>query len=215
MSSIDQPSQNSNPDAKELYADLAQHRTEALANYFSQVRERLKRIACFRLDYRLRGRVSESDVVQETYVRAAHRLDGYLSQPDVPVFVWLRMELTQKLQELHRFHLLAEKRDVRREVNLASQPASGSTSMALAAHIVGQWTSPSRILERAQQIEALEKSLNEMNELDREVIALRNYEELSNVETAQVLRISPEAASKRYLRTLKRLREIVQSHNVV
>eukprot|EP01047_Picozoa_sp_COSAG01_P116989 COSAG01_NODE_45658_length_407_cov_1.305195_2_plen_80_part_01 len=80
--------------------------------------------------------------------------------------------------------------------------------MALAAHIVAQLTSPSRLIERAEQISILEKTLAEMNELDREVIALRHFEELSNIETAEILAIEPSAASKRYLRALKKLREI-------
>ena len=83
--------------------------------------------------------------------------------------------------------------------------------MALAAHIVAQLTSPSRLMERAEQIAVLEKTLGGMNELDREVIALRHFEELSNIETARILEIEPAAASKRYLRALKRLRGIMES----
>ena len=59
--------------------------------------------------------------------------------------------------------------------------------------------------------EVLEKSLADMNELDREVIALRHFEELSNIETAKILEIEPSAASKRYLRALKKLREIMET----
>lgn len=83
----------------------------------------------------------------------------------------------------------------------------------MAAHLVGQMTSASQLLERAEQIEALQKSLEEMNEMDREVIALRHFEELSNVETAEILGIETSAASKRYLRALKRMREIFERHH--
>ena len=183
---------------------------EALAKYFSMVSVRLKRIVNFRLDYRLGGRVSDSDVIQETYVRAAQRIDSFLEKDDMPFFVWLRLELTQKLHEIHRQHLGASKRDIRKEVKL-NGAVSGKTSMAMAAHIVAQLTSASRLIERAEQIAYLEKALSEMNELDREVIALRHYEELSNIETAQALNIEPSAASKRYLRALKRLKQIMES----
>jgi RNA polymerase sigma-70 factor (ECF subfamily) len=44
-----------------------------------------------------------------------------------------------------------------------------------------------------------------MDDVDREVIALRHFEELTNLETANVLEIQPSAASKRYLRAMKRL----------
>ena len=199
------------PDRDVIVAALKSEREEALAKYFFAVEGRLKRIVNFRLDYRLGGRVSESDVIQETYVRAAKRIDSFLDKDDMPFFVWLRLEVSQKLHEIHRHHFGAEKRDVRKEMKLGQNNDSGKTSMALAAHIVAQMTSPSRLIERAEQITILEKTLGEMNELDREVIALRNFEELSNIETAKALGIEPAAASKRYLRALKRLKEIMES----
>jgi len=199
------------PEREVIVAALQEDREEALAKYFFAVEGRLKRIVNFRLDYRLGGRVSESDVIQETYVRAAKRIDSFLQKDDMPFFVWLRLEVSQKLHEIHRYHFGAEKRDVRKEIKLGQNNDSGRTSMALAAHIVAQLTSPSRLIERAEQIAILEKTLGEMNELDREVIALRHFEELSNIETAKSLGIEPAAASKRYLRALKRLREIMES----
>jgi RNA polymerase sigma-70 factor (subfamily 1) len=199
------------PEQNEIIAALRSEGEIALARFFENVQPRLKRIVNFRLDYRLGGRVSESDVIQETYVRAARRLSGYLAKEDMPFFVWLRLEASQKLHEIHRYHFNAERRDVRKEMKLGQPSESGKTSMALAAHIVAQMTSPSRLVEKAEQIAVLEESLEEMNELDREIIALRHFEELSNVETAQILDIQPAAASKRYLRALKRLREIMES----
>jgi RNA polymerase sigma-70 factor (ECF subfamily) len=200
------------PEQNEILAALESEGEEALARFFEIAQPRLKRIVNFRLDYRLGGRVSESDVIQETYVRAAKRMDGYLKKDDMPFFVWLRLEVSQKLHEIHRLHFGAEKRDVRKEMKLgANNNDSGKTSMALAAHIVAQMSSPSRLVEKAEQIAFLEKTLNEMNEMDREVIALRHFEELSNIETAEILDIDPSAASKRYLRALKRLREIMQA----
>ena len=203
--------QNALPGRQEIVDALGADREEALAKYFFAVQGRLKRIVNFRLDYRLSGRVSESDVIQETYVRAAKRIDSFLAKDDMPFFVWLRLEVNQKLHEIHRHHFGAEKRDIRKEMKLGQNAESGKTSMALAAHIVAQMTSPSRLIERAEQIAILEKTLGEMNELDREVIALRHFEELSNIETARILEIEPAAASKRYLRALKRLKEIMES----
>jgi RNA polymerase sigma-70 factor (ECF subfamily) len=200
------------PEQAEIVEQLRSDREEALAELYLLVRERLRRVIDFRLDYRLGGRVSHSDVLQETYVRAAQRIDSYLQKPDMPFFVWLRLEANQRLQEIHRFHFGAEKRDIRREVKLKSNKESGNTSVQLAAHIVGQMTSPSGVFHKAQQVEALEKTLSEMNDTDREVIALRHFEELSNIEAAKVLGIAPEAASKRYIRALKRLKEIMQQH---
>ena len=52
-----------------------------LADLIAHYQQRLKRIVRFRLDYRLGGRVSDSDVLQECYVRAISRLENYLSNP--------------------------------------------------------------------------------------------------------------------------------------
>lgn len=199
------------PTRDDIVDALRRDREEALAEYFSLVQGRLKRIVNFRLDYRLNGRVSESDVIQETYVRAAKRIDSFLEKDDMPFFVWLRLEVNQKLHEIHRHHFGAEKRDIRKELKIGQANESGKTSMALAAHIVAQLTSPSRLIERAEQISILERSLADMNTLDREVIALRHFEELSNIETAKILGIETSAASKRYLRALKKLREIMET----
>lgn len=199
------------PEQHEIQAALETRGEEALAQFFEMVQPRLKRIVNFRLDHRLSGRVSESDVIQETYVRAAKRIGSYLEKDDMPFFVWLRLEVSQKLHELHRYHFGSERRDVRKEMTLGDTHDSGKTSLALAAHIVGRMITPSRVVAKAEQIAFMEQSLNEMNELDREVIALRHFEELSNLETAKILNLDPSAASKRYLRALKRLREIMQA----
>lgn len=193
----------------------ATNSNDRFAGVFSKMKERLRRIVKFRLDYRLAGRVSDSDVLQECYLRAADRLNRFLENPEFPFFVWLRMQVQQQVADVHRKHLLAEKRDARKEITLnagAHRNRSNQTSMALAAHLVGQLTSASRLVERGEEIAALEKSLNEMNDMDREVIALRHFEELSSLETADVLGIEPAAASKRYVRALKRLKEIMAKH---
>jgi RNA polymerase sigma-70 factor (ECF subfamily) len=197
------------PEQSEIIRRLTIDRDEALAHFFSLVDQRLKRIVNFRLDYRLNGRISDSDVIQDTFVRASQRLDSFLEKPEMPFFVWLRLEVQQQLVDIHRHHFGAEKRDIRKEVAIVKPPA-GQTSLAIAAHLVAQMTSVSKLFEKAEQIAMVEKSLDEMNELDREVIALRHFEELSNLETAEVLGIQPAAASKRYLRALKRLREIME-----
>lgn len=197
------------PEQHEIIRMLNEDRQQALGALFESLRPRLKQIIRFRLDYRLSGRVSDSDVLQETFVRASKNLDHFLDSSDLSFFVWLRMELSQKLNEIYRYHFENQKRDPRRETLFGSSQAGGSTSVAIAAHLVGQMTTPSRLLEKAEQIALLQQTLEELPELDREVVALRHFEELSNMETAQVLGIEPSAASKRYIRALKRLREIM------
>ncbi|MEM8733281.1 MAG: sigma-70 family RNA polymerase sigma factor, partial [Planctomycetota bacterium] len=163
-----------------LLAAMRHGDSEALAEVFSKYRERLRKIVRFRLDHRLGGRISESDVLQEAYIAAAQRLESFAKYDDMPPFLWLRLVLGQRLTDLHREHLLVAKRTADREIRMPASPVSGETSFAIAAHLVGQMTAASELVSRAEQIERLEKKLNEMDPIDREVIALRHFEELSN-----------------------------------
>src|SRR3954451_6978465 len=90
----------------------------ALAVLFARHSDRLRRMVEFRLDARLRGRVSASDVLQEAYIDALKRLPHYRADPDVPFFVWLRTVTIQRLIEVHRQHLGAAMRDAGREVSM-------------------------------------------------------------------------------------------------
>ncbi|HBE66623.1 MAG TPA: RNA polymerase subunit sigma [Planctomycetaceae bacterium] len=179
--------------------------TETLAKLFSEYRSRLKRIVQFRLDYRLAGRFSESDVLQDAFVAASQRLDHFAKQEMSP-FLWLRLVVTQQVVNLYREHVQTEKRDVRKErISLQAPLGSAQTSLAIAANLVGQRTGVSELVARAERIEQLKVTIEKMDPIDREVIALRHFEELSNVETASVLGIETSAASKRYLRAMARL----------
>jgi RNA polymerase sigma-70 factor (ECF subfamily) len=199
--------------ADELLAKMRGGSEEALAAVFSHYRERLRRIVQFRIDYRIAGRVSDSDVLQEAYIAAAKRLEHFSKQPQMPAFLWLRLLIGQQLIDLHRQHLQAEMRDVRKEVSLQQNAPSPHTSMAIAAQLAGPMTAVSEVVARAERIERLEATLNQMDPIDREVIALRHFEELSNVETAKVLGIEQPAASKRYLRAMAKLGELMAEFN--
>ena len=186
---------------------------DALAEVFSHYRERLRRIIRFRLDYRIAGRISDSDVLQESFIAAAKRLEHFTDQTEMSPFLWLRLIAGQQLIDLHRQHIQAEMRDVRKEVSLQASAPSPHTSLAIAAHLVGHATAVSEVVSRAERIEKLEATLNEMDAIDREVIALRHFEELSNIETARVLGIETSAASKRYLRAMGRLGQLMEKFN--
>jgi RNA polymerase sigma-70 factor (ECF subfamily) len=170
---------------------------------------RLLRMVAFRLDSRLQGRIDPADVLQEVFLAAsAHRAD-YLSRRPMPFFLWLRGIAANKLLELHRSHLGTPMRDVRREVSLYRGPLPEATSAALAAQLLGRLTRPSEAAIRAEAKVRLQEALNGMDPVDREVLALRHFEQLTNAEAAAVLGIKAAAAGKRYLRALERLRGIL------
>jgi RNA polymerase sigma-70 factor (ECF subfamily) len=193
----------------ELIDRLTQGDTRVMGELFVRFRARLKRMIQLRIDRRLARRVDASDVIQEAYLEATTRLDEYLSKPSMPFYLWLRFITHQRLLILHRRHLGAAARDVAREVSLQRPALPGATSAALAAQLVGHRTSPSQAAVRAEMKRRVQEALDDMDAVDREVLALRHFEQLSNGEVAQVLDIDESAASKRYVRALARLKDIL------
>jgi len=181
----------------------------AVSEIFDRHRQRLKRMVRLRLNPRLQGRVDPSDVLQEAFMEVAKRLSDYLRAPRAPLYLWLREIAGQKLIDVHRQHLGAQMRDARCEVSLYRGIGPEATSASLAAQLLGRITSPSQAAERAEMRLFLQEALAKMDPLDREVLALRHFEQLTNAEAAQVLQISTSAASKRYIRALERLQEMV------
>jgi RNA polymerase sigma-70 factor (ECF subfamily) len=180
---------------------------QALGDLLERHQDRLLRLVGFRLDRRLQGRVDPSDVLQEAFIEATRRHSELPPQDEDALFLWLRFLLLQKLAEVHRRHLGVQARDASREVSLYDPGESTVPSAVLAGQLLGKLTSPSQALMRAELRYRLEQVLNAMNSLDREIIALRHFEQLSNAEAAKVLGISDSAASTRYVRAIRRLRQ--------
>jgi RNA polymerase sigma-70 factor (ECF subfamily) len=177
---------------------------QALGELFELHRDRLWRMLYVRLDGRLASRVAPDDVLQETFLDVARRIGEHLAEPAVPFYVWLRFLTLQRMQMMQRAHLGTRMRDVGLERQL---PFASAESMA--GQLVGHLTSPSQAAMRHELQDRLRAALDEMDPLDREVLALRHFEELGNNEVAEVLGISKDAASKRHVRALKRLRDIL------
>jgi RNA polymerase sigma-70 factor (ECF subfamily) len=174
-------------------------------------RDRLRRMVALRLDQRLQGRIDPSDVIQEAYLEASARLAEYLQHPCMPFFLWLRFITGQKLLALHRHHLQTDMRDASREISLYRGALPATSSAALAAQLLGREMQPGEAAIRAEMKIRLQEALNSMEALDREVLALRHFEQLNNRETAHAMGVQESAASKRYVRALKRLKEILTS----
>jgi RNA polymerase sigma-70 factor (ECF subfamily) len=172
-------------------------------------RQRLRRMVALRMDRRLQKRVDPSDVIQEAYLEASARLKEYVQNPSMPFYLWLRFLTKQRLMILYRKHLGAQMRDAEREVSIYQGCLPEASSAALAAQLLGKLTRPSEAAMRAEMKLRLQEALNTMDPIDREVLALRHFEQLTTAEIAQVMEINEEAAKKRYFRALKRLREIL------
>jgi RNA polymerase sigma-70 factor (ECF subfamily) len=170
---------------------------------------RLRRMVELRLDPRLQGRLDPSDVLQEAYVDAAGRLGEYVGDPRLPFYLWLRQVVSDRLLRLYRHHVGIQKRDPGREVDLAARGIAGASSAVLAAALVSPGDRPSEAAMRAELRQRLEAVLEQMDPLDREVLALRHFEQLGRAESARVLGLTEAAAGKRYVRALSRLRHLL------
>jgi RNA polymerase sigma-70 factor, ECF subfamily len=165
----------------------------------------LKRMVAVRLDRRLAARVDPSDVVQETLVEAARRLDDYLRDRPLPFYAWLRGLAGERVIDTHRRHVTTQRRSVtleHRDLDLPDASADQLVRRLLAAD-----TSPSNHLMRQERHERLKAALASLPQRDREVVVMRHLEQLSTVEIAAMLEISEPAVKSRLLRALIRMRE--------
>jgi RNA polymerase sigma-70 factor, ECF subfamily len=183
----------------------------ALGELFARYRDRMKRMVNLRLDRRLSGRIDPSDVVQEAFLEARKRLPELAQKRELPVLLWLRLVTGQKLIDLHRAHLGAKMRDAGMEVSLYRGALPEASSVMLAGQLLGKLTTASHAAIRAEVRLQVQAALNSLAPLDREVLALRHFEQLNNEETALVLGIKKSAASNRYVRSLARLKEILSA----
>jgi len=181
----------------------------ALAALFDEHRDRLRRMVDLRLDARLRARVDAADVLQEAFLDVAHDLDAYLADPKLPPLLWLRLHVGRRLATLHRKHLGTKMRDAGLEISLYQGALPEASSAALASMLLGQHTSPTQAAQRAERMLRVQEALNSLEPIDREVLALRHFEQLARAEAAQVLGITQEAGAKRYFRALKRLKDVL------
>ena len=196
-------------DAEDLLRRAGAGDSQALAELFNRYRDRLRRMVHLRLDRRLQGRLDPSDVLQDAFLDYSRRFSEYTANPTLPFYLWLRMLTGQRLIDLHRHHLGAKMRDAGQEVSLYRGALPQASSVSLAAQLLGRITSASLAAIRAETQLRVQEALNSMDPLDREVLTLRHFEMLSNEETAQVLGIKKTAASNRYIRALKRLKELL------
>jgi RNA polymerase sigma-70 factor, ECF subfamily len=183
---------------------------QALRGLFDLHRDRLKRMVHLRLSRRLAGRVDDSDVLQEAFVEVARKLPEYVQAPRLPLLLWMRHLTALKLTEVHRRHLGTQLRDADREVTLHRGGLPLADSASLAAQLLGTLTTPSQAAIKAETRLLVQEALNGMDPIDRGVLALKHFEQLSTTEIAEVLGLSKAGAGSRYLRAIKRLRAILE-----
>ncbi len=201
-------------DTVELLQALKEGDRDALAPLFDRYRDQLQRIVESRLGGGLKKRVDASDVIQQSYVEAQNRIQHFVQDGSEPFFGWLRQIALQTLIDLHRRHVGTKKRDVRQEVSLHRDWNPNGNSGSFSDQLIADLTSPSHAAIRDERAVSLREAINSMDPIDREVLALRHFDELSNKRVAEILGIEQAAASNRYIRALKRLKDILDDQSI-
>lgn len=197
--------------AEDIEQKLKNGDLSLFADAFSLHRPRLWQIIHFRLNDQIRGRVDADDVLQDVYLDAEKRLSHFVDGDFSSLFLWLRLVTGQTLSRVHRRHLSTESRSTLRESSPGGGELWGNTSLCLSQRFIAHMTSPSQAAVRVELIDEVRRALESMNDIDREVLALRHFEELTNQEVAIELNIKPKAASIRYMRALERLRGVLEA----
>ncbi len=196
-------------DDSPLLDQIAAGDATAVPLLLRRYRDRLRRMVQYRLDPRVAARVDASDVVQEALLTATGEVHAYARQRPVAFYPWLRRIAWERMIDMQRQHLDAQRRSVLRE----EQPPSSYSNASLCEltrQLKGGGPTPSHDLHKKEANERLARALDGLDPGQREVILLRYLEQLSLADTAAVLNITADAVKMRQLRALRRLREILE-----
>ena len=169
---------------------------DSQAALFSAVRQQLVSVAKQGIGRRLQPKVDGSDVVQQTLMDAVFGMAAFRGKTRAELVAWLKGILAHRLADTRRHYSGRQKRSVTREVSLCRTPTTPDDA-----------TSPSGRAMRHESEARLEQALRQLPEPYEHVIRLRNQLNLTLTEVAVALDCSPQAASKRWARAVRRLRE--------
>lgn len=194
---------------EQLLVGAKQGDDDAVNRLLDRHRDALRRMVQMRLDQKIQRRLDVSDVVQDVLVEANRRLATYLENPLMPFHLWLRQIAKDRIIDAHRRHRASAKRSVDREQPLAAPAGMDRSTMELAAQVCDGELTPAAAATQQEMARRVEAAIGNLGDQDCEIIVMRHYEQLSNQEVAQALGLSEPAASMRYLRAVRRLREML------
>lgn len=197
-------------DTQELLNNAREGDDGAVDRLIDRHRPAIQRLVQMRLDRKIQRRVDVSDIVQEVFIEASRRMTDYLaSGTGMPFHLWLRQITRDRIIDAHRRHRVSEKRSVDRERAMSAPAGMDQSSMELAGQIADPELTPAAAATQRELAKKVEATLGDLNDQDAEIIIMRHYEQLTNQEVAAALDLSEPAASMRYLRAIRRLREML------
>lgn len=193
----------------ELLKGVASGDPSAINLLMDRHRDAVRRMVQMRLDQAIAGRVDASDIVQDVLLEASQRMDDYIRNPVMPFHLWLRQLAKDRVIDMHRRHRVAGRRSVDREQNMASFQADEKSAADLATLLRDTQLTPAAAIVRKEMEQRFLAALGQLDDSDREIVIMRHFEHLGNGEVAQALGLTPPAAGMRYLRAIRRLREVL------
>jgi RNA polymerase sigma-70 factor (ECF subfamily) len=162
--------------------------------------ERVRRIIRLRIDRKLRSKIDSVDVVQDALMLAMGGLKNFTYKNEGDFLRWLSRIAENKLRDiLDKFY--TEKRDIRREIPFKKEEKNTEENSFLAVEPFVT-TTPSVLLFRKEQLDRLERAIDDLKPDYREVIYLSRIERLSNAEIAERLGKSKGAVAMLLSRAL-------------
>jgi RNA polymerase sigma-70 factor (ECF subfamily) len=196
---------------QDLLKEVGQGDQSAVNRLLDRHREAVRRMVQMRLDHAVARRVDASDVVQDVMLEASQRLTDYIRNPSMPFHLWLRQLAKDRMIDMHRRHRGAQRRSVDREQNMSSFNSDDQSAADLTSLLRDAELTPAASALRKEMEERFVLALDKLEESEREIIIMRHFEHLGNGEVAEALGLSAPAAGMRYLRAIRRLRELLGS----
>jgi len=187
---------------------------EQLGTLLESYRNYLNVLADSRLDRKLRGRLSFSDIVQETMLQAHRDFQQFRGTSEREFLGWLRKILAHTLTRVIETHVLTQKRDVRRDVSMAKISAGVERStMELNFAIAANGRTPSSHARERERAVILADVMSNLSDNQREVLILRNMQGLKFTEVAELVGKSPAATKMLWMRAIKKLRHLYENRD--
>ncbi len=188
---------------RELISAARAGSADAASVLIEQCRDYLLLIAGEDLGQHLNAKLGASDVVQQTLVSAWQNFQQFRGETQEELAGWLRQILKNDLLNAHRYFQTTQRRDARREHRL-------NDSRLIQPDLVDQGHTPGTDALIHEQEMQLERAMAQLPENYRQVIRLRNWQEMPFSDIGRQLGMSSEAARKIWSRAIERLADLIR-----
>jgi RNA polymerase sigma-70 factor (ECF subfamily) len=177
---------------------------DAMGQLLESCRNYLLLLARQEMPSDIKGKLSPSDVVQESCVEAAWGVAGFNGQTRQALLGWLRQIVLHNLADQQRWHR-REKRDVGRET-----PLEDIRRCEQGIELPSDHTSPSGRIQAEESFQSLHRAVSQLPEEYRLVIMMHHREGLSFEDIAQRMERSVDAVRKLWYRAVRQLRAVLE-----